>query len=117
MPRKNKLKEKIYHAKWYKKNKIRVRNRIKERRKELQLWFKEYKKTLKCNRCPENHPACLEFHHKDRNKKEKTISFIFKRTGWGIKRVMEEISKCEILCANCHRKETSKEEGWYPEFD
>ena len=29
-------------------------------------WFNEYKKTLCCSKCPENHPACLQFHNRDR---------------------------------------------------
>lgn len=73
------------------------------RKKELRLWMLEYKKTLKCNRCPENHPYCLEFHHKDKNK-EFSISKSCS-AGRSIKVILIEIAKCEVLCANCHRKE------------
>ncbi len=67
---------------------------------------------LKCEQCEEDHPWCLEFHHKDKNKKEISIVSI---TGSQVfsekwkKIVLEEIKKCSVLCANCHRKEHSKE--------
>ena len=39
---------------------IRLKNK---RSSVIKTWFKGFKKTLKCGRCPENHPAVLQFHH------------------------------------------------------
>jgi hypothetical protein len=64
-------------------------------------WLQDYKKTLKCNRCPESHPACLDFHHRDPTQKEFLISQIPQAN---LQRLIEELAKCEVLCANCHRK-------------
>ena len=58
----------------------------------------------KCNRCSENHPATLQFHHTDPNVKEFCLSDAHKN-GWNDQRILDEIAKCEILCANCHAKE------------
>jgi hypothetical protein len=71
-------------------------------------WFNDYKKTLRCARCPETHPSCLDFHH--RNPKTK----LFKvggaaPSGMPREKVMAEIAKCVVLCANCHRKEHDDE--------
>jgi len=75
----------------------RKRSQINKRK------FKELKKTLCCSKCGENHPATLDFHHKGLDAKTENISvMVFNRT-W--KRVLAEIAKCEVLCANCHRKE------------
>lgn len=57
-----------------------------------------------CARCHETNPACLDFHHVDKAEKEmavgKMISF-----GYARNRIKNEIEKCIVLCANCHRKE------------
>lgn len=84
--------------------KQRARDRIKRRQKELRVWFKEYKSHLKCSRCPEDFWACLEFHHKNSDNKEIILSRVAEN-GWSIERIKKEIAKCEVLCANCHRKE------------
>lgn len=55
-----------------------------------------------CSKCPERRPSCLQFHHLDRSKKEFEIS---RAKLMSLKRVMNEISKCIILCANCHAVE------------
>jgi len=54
-----------------------------------------------CKVCGETHPACLDFHHREPSEKEGHIGE-FRR--FGIKRLLAEIAKCDVLCANCHRK-------------
>lgn len=71
--------------------------------------FRLMKSSLKCSKCPENHIACLEFHHLDSKTKSGNIGQLARK--WCLKRLMEEISKCIILCANCHRKEHYTEDG------
>jgi hypothetical protein len=63
--------------------------------------FEKYKSTLKCEKCGENHPAVLDFHHLDPSKKEFQIGNGTKK---GIEKMLKEIEKCIILCSNCHRK-------------
>ena len=65
-------------------------------------WFREFKKTLKCERCPESHPGALDFHHLDPTVKDSTIKDLV-RTGTR-QQILDEIGKCQVLCANCHRK-------------
>lgn len=66
-------------------------------------WITELKSTLVCSSCPENHPSCLQFHHLDPTKKENTIANSL-RLGWSKEHILSEISKCIVLCANCHFK-------------
>ena len=54
-----------------------------------------------CKTCDEKDPACLDFHHRDPNTKEGHIGEFRK---FGMKRLLAEIAKCDVLCANCHRK-------------
>lgn len=105
--RENPEKLKQCRREYYYRNKESEMTRIKKRKKEIKKWFKEYKKSLKCNRCPENDPRCLDFHHKNGNEKKDDISKMV-HGGLSIKIIIAEIKKCEVLCANCHRKETFK---------
>ena len=33
--------------------------------------------------------------------------------GCSIRRIMAEIQKCKVLCANCHRRITVEDRGWF----
>lgn len=108
MPIKDPEKRREYHRQymraWYKNNSRAQVERNLKRRKTLQAWFAELKATLKCARCGEDHPACLEFHHDDPSAKETTINTALWRQHWGKERLLAEAAKCTVLCANCHRK-------------
>ncbi|MBV8762243.1 MAG: hypothetical protein JO257_33435 [Deltaproteobacteria bacterium] len=85
-----------------------VRPHRERRRRELAAWFFELKSKLVCARCGEDHPACLVFHHTDPRAKEIEISEAMRRS-YGRKRILAELAKCEVLCANCHTKHHAKE--------
>jgi hypothetical protein len=61
--------------------------------------------------CGESDPVVLEFDHV-RGEKSFNISDAA-RWGWSMERVFEEVAKCDVLCANCHRRKTAKQLGWY----
>lgn len=103
MPYKNKEKQLEAQRKHYKENQNRYMNNQYRRRMEKANWFFEYKSTLKCSKCGENHPACIQFHHTDPSLKENDISSMV-NAGYNKDRIIEEINKCEIVCANCHFK-------------
>jgi hypothetical protein len=70
----------------------------------LLVWIKEQKASLTCVECGEDHIACLDFHHRDPNEKDCTLAWAAIQKGWGKKRILEEMAKCDVLCSNCHRK-------------
>ncbi len=88
---------------WQKDNREKIRQRNKIRKDAQILWYQELKKTLKCQKCSENHPACLVFHHRDPSTKKYEVSVLVQRIS---KRetILTEIAKCDVLCANCHAK-------------
>ena len=45
--------------------------------------------------------ASLDFHHKNETNKEFGIGGLRREVGF--KKLKEEIEKCEVICANCHR--------------
>ncbi len=63
----------------------------------------EIKHLAGCRFCKEREPICLDFHHRNKAEKEFGISqMIGSHRNW--ERIQREINKCEIVCANCHRK-------------
>lgn len=72
----------------------------KQRRKK---WLDEYKAGLSCVRCGYNKCiAALHFHHVEGEIKVDTITKLVRTRRTNMERVLEEIAKCEVLCANCH---------------
>lgn len=55
-----------------------------------------------CFICGEDFHECLEFHHLEKEDKLESIS-VLKNYG-STKKMLEELKKCVLLCANCHRK-------------
>jgi hypothetical protein len=96
----DKLRE--YRRNWYHKNKQKAKKEIKKRKKEIKKWFNNYKSTLKCEQCNFNHPAALDFHHINPEEKDLVIAKVI-GNGWSKIRILEEVSKCQVLCSNCHR--------------
>ena len=93
-----------YRRDWYKKNREYARNKVIERKGEIKQWFKDLKSQLKCERCSESHPGCLEFHHLDPADKEINLSEAVANKGWSKEKIVNELQKCIVLCSNCHRK-------------
>ena len=56
-----------------------------------------------CHKCGGTFPrGCYDFHHKDPSTKEASWQ---KMRMWSWDRIIEELDKCALLCANCHRLE------------
>ncbi len=87
--------------KWVEAERERQRNYGPIRRQHRKEWIKEVKSNLHCLHCGMNRIECLDFHHRNPNEKEAHVSAILQR--WGKKRILAEITKCDVLCANCHR--------------
>lgn len=55
----------------------------------------------KCNNCNFDKIPALEFHHKDGGEnKDRNFSSKF---GWSWNRLQKELSKCILVCSNCHK--------------
>lgn len=112
---------KQYQKEWYEQNKEAIskkdsdlwandedfRNKkaeyTKARRQEILEFLNSLKAESGCLYCEENDPACLDFHHVDPSKKVAAVSEM--AGGCYRKETIEvEITKCEVLCSNCHRK-------------
>ena len=105
---------KVSQHKWYVKNKERhkknVATRDAIRSKECRKKVVVYLWAHPCVDCGEDDPIVLEFDHV-RGEKVTTISkMVGESYSWPT--IEAEIAKCEVRCANCHRRKTAKERGW-----
>src|SRR5688572_23204281 len=73
---------------------------VTRKRQNLKLKAVEYKGG-KCSVCGYNrYQGALEFHHLDPSKKD--FGFGSSVVGW--LKMKEELDKCILVCANCHRE-------------
>ncbi|MBM3244609.1 MAG: hypothetical protein FJZ15_02305 [Candidatus Omnitrophica bacterium] len=75
---------------------------VHKRRKKIRQMAIEYKGG-KCSVCGyDNCIEALEFHHTNSSGKDFSISEKGYTRSWA--KVKEELDKCMLLCANCHRE-------------
>jgi hypothetical protein len=82
----------------------------RERRAALGTWVLNYLQTHPCVVCGESDPIVLDFDH-IRGKKKYPVTYMISHQ-YCLETVIEEIAKCQVLCANCHRRKTAKEQNW-----
>jgi hypothetical protein len=69
-------------------------------------WMRDYKVSTGCADCGYNaHHAGLEFDHLHGRGGDDTHT-VARLMGKSIKRIKEEIAKCEVVCGTCHRIRT-----------
>lgn len=88
---------------WYRENAARKIEWQARRRNELREWWADWKSSKRCETCGESAPECLHLHHLDPASKEITLADAIAQ-GWSKPRILEEVGKCRVLCANCHFK-------------
>lgn len=105
-----------YSAEHYKKYGHLYRDRARKRRakikQELQVKLLEHLTGKSCVICSENDPRVLDFDHI--NPKDKAFGIsraITTAVRWEL--IQIEMEKCQILCANCHRKKTATHQKWF----
>lgn len=77
----------------------------KRHRVRVRAELLEYLSKKRCIDCGENDPVVLDFDHIDRKTKSKGIARMLSgHYAWAT--LLLEIEKCEIRCANCHRRKT-----------
>lgn len=107
--------QKPFRKNWYEGSaKERHLKNVKERKEEVRRLAREYVlsylQTHPCIECDERDPRVLEFHH--RQEKDMAVSELVSG-GYSIATIQAEIAKCDVLCANCHRKKTMNDRGWF----
>ena len=100
-----------YGKEHYAKNRQRYINQAQEVKRRLArertLYLIEFFKTHPCIGCGESDPVVLEFDHLD--DKSFNVGQALHNRNW--QSILDEIAKCEVVCANCHRRRTARRRG------
>ncbi len=100
-----------YHRKWYQRNKDRIRKQKNERsrlrRKRIADQIRDYKAEHGCMDCGESDPIVLDLDHRDPSLKVDSVCDMIRR-GFAAQKIFNEVDKCDVVCANCHRHRTWK---------
>jgi hypothetical protein len=67
----------------------------------------DYFRTHPCVDCGEIDPVVLEFDHL----RDKRFAISAQLHGRNWQTILDEIEKCEVVCANCHRRRTANRRG------
>jgi hypothetical protein len=89
--------------------KARKRQRQREFARRNARLVLEYLQQHPCVDCGEPDPVVLEFDHVRGEKKYNLSDLILRYTSW--ETIQAEIEKCEVRCANCHRRATATRSG------
>ena len=114
MPFKDREKQRAASKRHYEKHRERVIAKAKitskTARDRMRVYINTHLQANPCIDCGESNTIVLEFDHIN-DDKEFNISDAV-RSGYGMPRIIAEIAKCEVRCANCHRKKTYERGGW-----
>lgn len=101
-----------YHREHYQANRERYVALAGQRKKamveERALYVVAFLREHPCVDCGEDDPIVLEFDHL----RDKKFSISEGLQGRRWQDVLDEIAKCEVVCANCHRRRTATRGGF-----
>jgi hypothetical protein len=90
---------------YYQKDPQRHWDLRRRRREELLAWFRTLKEERPCVDCEQTfHFAAMQWDHIGTDKVANVSDMVFR--GFSKKRILNEITKCELVCANCHALRT-----------
>jgi hypothetical protein len=83
------------------------------RRTKVKIKVLEYLKCHPCIDCGNSNPVVLEFDHrvKKESRQHSITEMLNDRKSWD--KVEQEIAKCDVRCANCHRIKTAKQNNCF----
>ncbi|MGH2491188.1 MAG: hypothetical protein ACRDF9_06725, partial [Candidatus Limnocylindria bacterium] len=101
---------KLHYEQHREKYKSRTRRPRHTQRDACWSWLMHYLTSHQCIDCGQADPIVLQFDHRDGSKKVDTIGAMLSRASWAT--LLNEVGKCDVRCANCHRLRTAEEFGW-----
>lgn len=102
---KNKEDQRAYQREHYRKNRAAYKARSKAQKNKVLEWYAA-KKSGPCHDCGNSFHHCqMDFDHLEGHEKVANISrMVYDEVSR--KKIEEEMEKCHLVCANCHRLRT-----------
>src|ERR1041384_953915 len=98
-------KQKIQKHESYLRNREKVRQATILAREKRAKTIAEIKEGSPCMDCGVYYPHyVMDYYHRDPNTKYKSVATLLSRSSMEV--IMLEISKCDLVCSNCHRERT-----------
>jgi hypothetical protein len=103
-------------AEYVARNKEMVNEKAKQRLRARGAWLRDYKAERGCKDCGEKDPVVLELDHLDPSTKDRKMNKYgrtavnWRSLSW--EALAAEVAKCEVVCANCHRRRTAVQFDW-----
>lgn len=82
----------------------------REQREPYWAWVMTFLASHPCVDCGETDRIVLQFDHRDGTTKVDAVGTMLNRESWGA--LLNEIAKCDVRCANCHRLRTAQQFDW-----
>lgn len=112
-----------YQAQRYRTDRPKMKRQIEIARRrrvaEKQIYRLRYLESHPCVDCGESDPVVLEFDHVRGRKRAEISALVSSSKSLSSLRAQldAEIAKCEVRCANCHRRKTAKDFcAWHKEL-
>jgi hypothetical protein len=80
-------------------------------RRNAELVLKRLREAA-CVDCGQRDPLVLQFDHRPGERKARDIGWLVS-SGCRASLLAEELAKCDVRCANCHRRRTAAARGWF----
>ena len=95
----------------YKETRVKFNIKRNNNRLEKRTYVQEFKIKKGCEKCGyKKHHSALQFDHINRDDKEYNVSTMV--LDHSLEDIKKEISKCRVLCANCHAEKTYDNKEW-----
>lgn len=99
MAYKNPEDAKAYRREWYERNKEKHKANVRKNNDRELEWYRSLKDMQPCTDCGVRYPFyVMQFDHIGTDK----TAGLAQLRNRGRKRILAEIAKCELVCANCH---------------
>ena len=101
-----------YYARTAERRREQKRTNVAVIRDRNRKCIRDFLEEHNCVDCGEADLVVLEFHHVNPDEKVDDVANL-SRDAASLDRLVAEMLKCVVLCANCHRRRTAAEQGWH----